>query len=213
MARHTGPVCKLCRREGAKLFLKGERCYAAEKCSFERRPYPPGQHGKGRIKVSEYGKRLREKQKVRRVYGVMERQFLKCFKAAARRKGVTGENLLKMLESRLDSVVFRMGLGATRADARQLVRHNHVLVNGRRAIIPSRSIKPGDIVSLAPNSRKLDRVQRAAELTGSRDRAPWIEMAADGLSGTFRAAPSRGELEAVQPVEINEQLVVEFYSR
>ena len=213
MARYLGPVCKLCRREGVKLFLKGERCYSSEKCAFDRRPYPPGQHGKGRTKVSEYGKRLREKQKVRRVYGILERQFRTYFAAAARRKGVTGENLLKMLESRIDNVAFRLGFGATRSDARQLVRHNHVLVNGRRVDIPSFGVKAGDVISLSEKARKFERVQKSLELSKSRERIPWIEAGPDGASGTFKAAPSRIELEAAQPVEIEEQLVVEFYSR
>lgn len=213
MARYIGPVCRLCRREGAKLYLKGERCYASEKCAFDRRPYPPGQHGKGRVKVSEYGKRLREKQKMRRIYGLLEKQFSRTFVAASRQKGVTGENLLQRLESRLDNVCFRMGFGATRADARQLVRHNHVTVNGQRVNIPSFHVRPGSTVGLRPRSREKVRVQFASQLARSRDRAPWIELGDDGLSGVFKAPPSRAELEAIQPVEIDEQLVVEFYSR
>lgn len=213
MARYIGPVCRLCRREGAKLYLKGERCYASEKCAFDRRPYPPGQHGKGRIKVSEYGKRLREKQKVRRIYGLMEKQFARTMVAASHQKGVTGEILLQRLESRLDNVVFRMGFGATRADARQFVRHNHVTVNGHRVNIPSFHVRPGSAVAVRPRSRDKVRVQHALTLARSRDRAPWIEMSDDGLSGVFKAPPSRTELEVLQPVEIDEQLVVEFYSR
>lgn len=213
MARMSGPVCRLCRREGAKLYLKGDRCYASEKCAFDRRPYPPGQHGKGRMKVSEYGKRLREKQRVRKIYGILEAQFRRYFKQAAGRKGVTGENLLKLLESRLDNVVYRMGLAVTRADARQLVRHNHVCVNGRRVNIPSYNVRPGSTVALVPRSVEKMRVQQAMEAAKSRDRAPWIEMAPDGCSGVYKAAPTRSELEAIQPVEIDDQLIVEFYSR
>jgi small subunit ribosomal protein S4 len=212
MARMIGPVCRLCRREGAKLNLKGERCYT-ERCSFDRRPYPPGQHGKGRIKVSEYAKRLREKQKVRRVYGVLERQFRRTFGTAAAAKGVTGERLLQLLESRLDSVVFRMGLAVTRADARQLVRHGHLRVNGRRVDIPSFIVRPGSTVAAVPAAAEMDRVKKAIEVARSRDRAPWIELAPNGLAGVFKAAPARRELEAVQPIEIDEQLIVEFYSR
>jgi small subunit ribosomal protein S4 len=213
MARYNGPACRLCRREGAKLYLKGNRCYASEKCAFDRRPYPPGQHGKGRIKVSEYGKRLREKQKLRRVYGILERQFRRYFATAARRKGVTGENLLQLLESRIDNVIFRMGLAVTRADARPLVRPNHVRVNGRRVNIPSRLLRPGDSVTLERRSGELERVKQALDAAKSRDKAPWIDLAPDGLSGVFKAPPARSELEAVQPVEIDEHLVVEFYSR
>ncbi|MBI5487995.1 MAG: 30S ribosomal protein S4 [Deltaproteobacteria bacterium] len=212
MARMIGPVCKLCRREGAKLYLKGERCYT-ERCSFDRRPYPPGQHGKGRIKVSEYGKRLREKQKVRRIYGVLERQFRRTFDTAAAAKGVTGERLLQLLESRMDSVVFRMGLAVTRADARQLVRHGHVRVNGRRVDIPSFIVKPGSTVSLVPGDAEKERVKKAIEVARSRDRAPWLELAADGTSAVFKAPPDRRDLEAIQPIEIDEHLIVEFYSR
>jgi small subunit ribosomal protein S4 len=213
MARMIGPSCRLCRREGAKLYLKGDRCYASEKCAFDRRPYPPGQHGKGRVKVSEYGKRLREKQKVRRVYGVLERQFRRIFAKASAMKGVTGESLLQLLESRLDNVCFRMGLAVTRADARQLVRHNHVRVNGRRVNIPSYIVRPGSTVSLVPKDAEMVRVKQAMETAKSRDRAPWIELAPDGLSGLFKAPPARTELEAIQPVEIDEHLIVEFYSR
>jgi small subunit ribosomal protein S4 len=213
MARMIGPVCRLCRREGAKLYLKGDRCFASEKCAFDRRPYPPGQHGKGRVKVSEYGKRLREKQKVRRVYGILERQFRRYFARASRSRGVTGEVLLQLLESRADNVIFRMGLAITRADARQLVRHNHITINGRRVNIPSYIVRPGSTVKLAPKALELERVKKALEAAKSRDRAPWIELAPDGASGVFKAPPARAELEAVQPVEIDEQLIVEFYSR
>jgi len=213
MARMIGPVCRLCRREGAKLYLKGDRCYASEKCAFDRRPYPPGQHGKGRVKVSEYAKRLREKQKLRRVYGILEAQFRRYFAQASAKKGITGETLLQLLESRLDNVIYRMGLAVTRADARQLVRHNHVRVNGRRVNIPSYSVRPGSTVALTAKSVEIQRVQQAMEAAKSRDRAPWIELAPDGRSGVYKAAPARSELEAIQPVEIDEQLVVEFYSR
>src|SRR5689334_14337555 len=162
MARHTGPVCKLCRRESLKLFLKGERCYT-DKCSFDRRPYPPGQHGQRRSKFTEYGIRLREKQKVRRIYGVLERQFRTYFEKADQTKGVTGELLLGLLERRLDSVCYRLGFAATRADARQLVRHKHVQVNGKSVNIPSYLVKPGDKISVREKSRTIVRVTLALE--------------------------------------------------
>src|SRR5215472_10677399 len=160
MARYVGPVCKLCRREGMKLFLKGERCYS-EKCSYTRRPYPPGQHGQGRIKLSEYAVRLREKQKVRRIYGVLERQFQKYYFDATRRKGRTGEEMLGLLESRLDNVVHRLGFAVTRAEGRQLVKHKHVLVNGKRVNIPSYLLKPGDRVQIRESSRKIAAINAA----------------------------------------------------
>ena len=208
MARYTGAVCKLCRREGMKLFLKGERCYS-EKCAHTRRPYPPGQHGQARIKMSEYGVRLREKQKVRRIYGVLEAQFRLTYKEADRRKGVTGENLLQILESRLDSVVYRMGFGASRTESRQAVRHNAIQVNGRRVNIPSYQVKPGDVVEVSDKARSQLRIKAAVEAAEGRGFPEWVEVDAKAMKGTFKALPQRSEL----PATINESLVIELYSK
>ena len=208
MARYIGPVCKLCRREGMKLYLKGDRCYS-EKCSFTRRPYPPGQHGQGRIKMSEYGLRLREKQKVRRIYGVLERQFRRYFHEADRKKGVTGEQLLGLLESRLDSACYRIGFAPTRAAARQLVRHKHVLVNGKVVSIPSFIVKPGDKVSIHEKSRQQARVTSSLEGVDRRGVPTWIELDKDAFTATIKSAPPREEI----TLPIQEQLIVEFYSR
>ena len=208
MARYIGPVCKQCRRENLKLFLKGERCYT-DKCAFDRRPYPPGVHGQRRNKPTEYGVRMREKQKVRRIYGILERQFRKYFANADRTKGVTGENLLSTLERRLDSAVFRLGLSATRTDARQLVRHKHIKVNGRSVNIPSYSLKPGDKITLRDQSKALVRVQAALETAGRREQPDWLEFDKNTLTGVVRAMPAR---EAIT-LPIQEQLIVEFYSR
>jgi small subunit ribosomal protein S4 len=209
MARYIGPVCKLCRREGAKLFLKGERCYT-EKCAFDRRPHPPGQHGQARVKLSEYGLRLREKQKVRRIYGVLERQFRKYFAEADRTKGVTGENLLSILERRLDSVVYRLGFAATRAEARQLVLHHHVTVNGKRVNIPSYMAKVGDRVTIREKSREIPRIKESVEGAERRGASTWLELDKASFTGTVKALPVREENNAV---EIKEQYIVEFYSR
>ncbi len=209
MARYIGPACKLCRREGEKLFLKGDRCYT-DKCAFDRRPYPPGQHGqRRRVKVMEYGVRLREKQKVRRIYGILERQFRKYFAEADRVKGVTGENLLSLLERRLDNVAFRLGFAQTRADARQLVRHGHVVVNGKRVSIPSFLVKKGDKISLHEGSRELSRVKVAVDGVDRRGVPEWLELDKGLLLGTVRDNPVR---EAIT-LPIKEQLIVEFYSR
>ena len=208
MARYTGPSCKLCRREGEKLFLKGDRCYT-DKCSFDRRPYPPGQHGQRRTKVTEYGIRLREQQKVRRIYGVLERQFRKYFAMADRTKGVTGENLLSLLERRMDSVCYRLGFAATRSDARQLVRHKHVLVNGKTVSIPSYLVKPGDVISIREKSKAKVRVTVALEGVDRRGVPEWIELDKEKLAGTVKTPPVR---EAIT-LPIREQLIVEFYSR
>ena len=209
MARYIGPVCKLCRREGAKLFLKGERCYT-EKCAFDRRPHPPGQHGQARVKLSEYGLRLREKQKVRRIYGVLERQFRKYFAEADRTKGVTGENLLSILERRLDSVVYRLGVAATRAEARQLVLHHHVQVNGKRVNIPSYMAKVGDRVTIREKSREIPRIKESVEGAERRGQSSWLELDRASFTGTVKTLPVREENNAVT---IKEQLIVEFYSR
>lgn len=209
MARYIGPVCKLCRREGMKLFLKGERCYS-EKCSFTRRPYPPGQHGQGRIKLSEYAVRLREKQKVRRVYGILERQFREYYFDATRRKGRTGEEMLGLLESRFDNVVHRLGFATTRAEARQLVKHNHVLLNGKKANIPSMLLRPGDKVEIREASRKIPGLVASLAQVDKRPASTWLELDKANFSGVYKGAFVRDELN--EPA-IREQLVVEYYSR
>jgi len=209
MARYIGPVCKLCRREGMKLYLKGERCYS-EKCSVTRRPYPPGQHGQARVKLSEYALRLREKQKVRRIYGVVERQFQRYFATASRKSGRTGEEMLSLLERRLDSIVHRMGFAVTRAAARQLVRHNHVLVNGKRVNIPSYLVKAGDVVSLRESSRKIPDVVAAVQASERRPMVSWLEVDKGNFTGTVKSLPVREELN--EP-SIREQYIVEYYSR
>jgi small subunit ribosomal protein S4 len=208
MARYIGPSCKLCRREGEKLFLKGDRCYT-DKCAFDRRPYPSGQHGQRRTKVTEYGIRLREKQKVRRIYGVLERQFRRYFAEADRTKGVTGENLLALLERRLDSVCYRLGFAATRNDARQLIRHKHVAVNGKTVSIPSFVVKTGDVVTVREKSRQIGRVAIALEGVERRGVPEWLELDKGAFTGKVRGAPIR---EAIT-LPIKEQLIVEFYSR
>lgn len=209
MARNLDPKCRQCRREGEKLFLKGEKCFT-DKCSIERRSYAPGQHGqKSGQRLSGYGQQLREKQKIRRLYGVLERQFRKVFAEASRRKGQTGENLLQLLEGRLDSVAYRLGFGASRAEARQIVRHNGVLVNGQRVNIPSFDVSPGDVVQLVDAARKHLRVKAAMEAAESRGFPEWLEVDVKAGKGTFKAYPARDEL----PPSIREGLVVELYSR
>jgi small subunit ribosomal protein S4 len=209
MARYIGPVCKLCRREGLKLYLKGERCYS-EKCSFTRRPYPPGQHGQGRIKMSEYGLRLREKQKVRRIYGVLERQFRRYFGEANRKTGRTGEEMINLLERRLDSVVHRMGFAATRAAARQLIKHNHVLVNTKHLNIPSYLVRNGDKVEIEEPARKIPDLLAAIAAADKRPIVSWLETDRPNFAGTVKSVPVREELN--EPA-IREQYVVEYYSR
>lgn len=209
MARYVGPVCKLCRREGMKLYLKGERCYS-EKCAYTRRPYPPGQHGQGRIKLSEYAVRLREKQKVRRVYGVLERQFRGYFFEASRRKGRTGEEMLALLERRLDNAVHRLGFAASRSEARQLVRHGHVNVNGKRLDIPSYVVRTGDAITLTEGARKFKFVAAAVAGADKRPLASWLDTDRANFAGTVKGVPVREDLN--EP-EIREQLVVEYYSR
>ncbi len=209
MARYIGPVCKLCRREGTKLYLKGERCYS-EKCAQTRRPYPPGQHGQGRIKLSEYAVRLREKQKVRRVYGVLERQFRGYFQEASRRKGRTGEEMLALLERRLDSAVYRMGFAASRSESRQLVMHGHVKVNGKRLDIPSYIVRLGDKIEINENARKFKFVLAAIAGAEKRPVASWLEIDRPNFMGTVKTGPVREDLN--EP-EIREQLIVEYYSR
>jgi small subunit ribosomal protein S4 len=209
LARNLDPKCRQCRREGEKLFLKGEKCFT-DKCAVERRAYAPGQHGqKKNTRLSEYGGQLREKQKVRRIYGVLERQFRLTYKSAERQRGITGENLLQSLESRLDNVSYRMGFGASRAEARQVVRHNAVMVNGKRVNIPSYLVRPGDVVEVAEKSRGQLRIKAAIEAAEQRGFPEWLEMDTKGFKGVFKAKPQRTEL----PATINEHLVVELYSK
>ncbi|WP_300440723.1 30S ribosomal protein S4 [Zoogloea sp.] len=209
MARNLDPKCRQCRREGEKLFLKGEKCFT-DKCAIERRSYAPGQHGqKSGQRLSGYGVQLREKQKIRRLYGVLERQFRKTYAEADRRKGQTGENLLQLLEGRLDAVAYRMGFGASRAEARQVVRHNGVLVNGKRVNIPSYTVRPGDQIQLTDLARNQLRVKAALEAAESRGYPEWLEVDIKAGKGVFKAYPQRAEL----PATLNEGLVVELYSR
>jgi small subunit ribosomal protein S4 len=209
MARYIGPVCKLCRRENMKLFLKGERCFT-EKCAQTRRPYPPGQHGQKRVKLTEYGLRLREKQKLRRVYGVLERQFEKYFASASRTTGSTGENMLSNLERRLDNVVHRMGFASTRSEARQLVKHNHVLINGKRLNIPSYMVMVGDKVEIKESSRKIGAVIASVQASDKKPMLSWLEVDKNNFSGVLKSMPVREELN--EPA-IKEQYIVEYYSR
>jgi small subunit ribosomal protein S4 len=206
MARDLGPKCRLCRREGIKLFLKGERCLT-EKCAIERRSYPPGEHGRGRIKQSEYLQQLREKQKARRYYGLLEKQFHNTYKKASRGSGAPGENLLRMLETRLDNVVYRLGFAGSRAQARQLVRHGHFQVNGRRVNIPSYGVRPNDIITLKSGSAAKDLVTDATDLTASV--SPWLQADHEGLAGKVLRWPERAEIDT--PVQ--ESLIVELYSK
>jgi len=209
MARNLDAKCRQCRREGEKLFLKGEKCFT-DRCAVERRAYAPGQHGqKSGVRLSDYGKQLREKQKVRRIYGLLERQFRKTYFEADRRKGITGENLLQLLESRLDTVAYRMGFGASRAEARQVVRHNAITVNGKRVNIPSYQCRPGDVIEVAEKSKAQLRIKAAAEAAEGRSIPEWLEVDSKGLKGTFKSLPARTDL----PSSINEGLVVELYSK
>ncbi len=208
MARYTDAVCRLCRREGEKLFLKGTRCYT-DKCSVGKREYAPGQHGKAKKKLSEYGLQLREKQKARRIYGVLETQFSNYFVMANNKSGVTGENLLTILESRLDNVVYRMGLSSSRPEARQLVRHGHFTVNGKRVNIPSYLISVGDIVALTDKSKSSSRFAEILDITGGRAVPKWIEFDADKLSATIVALPTKEDIDS----NIQDHLIVELYSK
>ncbi|MCX8117911.1 MAG: 30S ribosomal protein S4 [Desulfobacterota bacterium] len=208
MARYTASVCRLCRRENLKLFLKGERCYT-EKCAFERRGYAPGQHGQSRKKATDYGAQLREKQKVKRVYGLLERQFRNTFKEADRRKGITGEILLQLLERRLDNAVYRLGFASSRNEARQLVRHNHFLVNQTKVNIPSYLLKPGDVISVREKSKHLTRIQEALEAVARRGVPSWLELEKEQMRGTVKALPSREDI----TLPIQEKLIVELYSK
>ena len=208
MARITGAVCRLCRREGIKLFLKGDRCFK-EKCAFERRGYAPGQHGRRRSKVQGYGIQLREKQKVKRMYGVLERQFRTYFAKASRKKGITGANLLQMLERRLDNVVYRLGFASSRAMARQLVAHGHILVDGAKVDIPASLVEPGSVVSLKEASRKNEAIKICLDTAKGRGVPAWLELDADRFQGTVKQSPSREEI----MLPIQEQLIVELYSK
>lgn len=209
MARNLDPKCRQCRREGEKLFLKAEKCFT-EKCAIEKRNYPPGQHGQRRSsRLSDYGVQLREKQKLRRIYGVLEKQFRSYYAEADRKKGITGENLLQMLESRLDNVTYKMGLGGSRSEARQIVRHNSILVNGKRVNIPSYQVQPGDSISVTDKSKDQLRIKSALEAADERGLPEWLEVDVKKLTGTFKNKPERDDL----PSTINESLVVELYSK
>ena len=209
MARNLDAKCRQCRREGEKLFLKGEKCFT-DKCAVERRAYPPGQHGqKKNTRMSDYGGQLREKQKVRRIYGLLEGQFRLTYRSAEMQRGITGESLLQLLESRLDNVSYRMGFGASRSEARQTVRHNGVLVNGKRVNIPSYQVRPGDVVEVAEKARAQLRIKAALQAAEQRGFPEWIEVDAKAMKGTFKAKPQRSEL----PATINEHLIVELYSK
>lgn len=208
MARYTGPACKLCRREGLKLYLKGDRCYTG-KCAIDRRSYAPGQHGQVRKKSSEYGIQLREKQKARRIYGILEKQFRNYFKEANRQPGVTGENLLRLLERRLDNVVYRLGLATSRNEARQLVTHGHFKVNGRKVNIPSYLVKVGDEITIREKSTKSPRIKELLERAAEKTVPEWLEFDAEQAKGRVLALPSREQLD----VPIEEHLIVELYSR
>ncbi|MBI4494868.1 MAG: 30S ribosomal protein S4 [Chloroflexi bacterium] len=208
MARYTGPACRQCRRQGIKLFLKGERCFGA-KCAVERRSYAPGDHGQRRRKTSEFGAQLREKQKARSTYGVLEQQFRKHFEEAERRTGITGENLLQILECRLDNVVYRLGLAESRRQARQLVRHGHFALNGRKTNIPSALVRPGDAVAVLPGSRDTEYFKTAREALSKKSVPTWLELDPEQFTARVAALPTRQQIET----NINEALVVEFYSR
>ena len=208
MARYTGADCRLCRREGAKLFLKGDRCYS-DKCAMERRPYAPGEAGRKRVRESEYRTQLREKQKTKRIYGVLEKQFRHYYEIANRQPGITGTNLLRILESRLDNVVYRLGFAKSRAEARQQVRHGHIHVNGKRVDIPSFRVRPGDLISVAPKARDM-LVIKSALISNERVQIPvWLELDIEKLQGSVLSLPERDQIDA----DIREQLIVELYSK
>jgi small subunit ribosomal protein S4 len=208
LARYTESVCRLCRRENLKLFLKGERCYS-DKCAIERRNYPPGQHGQGRPKFSEYSIQLREKQKVKRIYGLMENQFRRTFTEAARTRGITGETLLILLERRLDNATYRLGFASSRAEARMLVRQGHILVNGKKVNIPSYSVRVGDVLSVREKSRQMGRVLTALEGAQRRGVPDWAELDRESFSGRIKLFPTRSDI----TMPINEKLIVELYSK
>ncbi|MDO4581313.1 MAG: 30S ribosomal protein S4 [Bacillota bacterium] len=208
MARYTGAVCRLCRREGMKLYLKGDRCYS-DKCAFAVKQYAPGQHGTSRKKVSEYGSQLREKQKVKRIYGIQEKQFRIYYEKASRQKGVTGENLLALLERRLDNVVYRLGMASSRVDARQLVRHGHFTVDGKKVNIPSFLVKEGQVITVKEASRKSPKFEAIAAAIAHRNAPSWLELDKENIVGRVVSAPQRADID----LPINEQLIIELYSR
>jgi small subunit ribosomal protein S4 len=208
MARYTEAACRLCRREGTKLFLKGDRCFSA-KCGVERRAYPPGQHGQGRARFSDYGVQLREKQKVKRMYGLLEKQFSRVMERATRMKGRSGENLLNLLERRLDNVVFRLGFATSRSEARQLVRHGHFRVNGRKAAIPSMLMRPGDTIRLREKSQQVSRIASALDALEGKSVPQWLEIEKAEFKGSVKSMPTREDI----TMPIQEQLIVELYSR
>ena len=208
MARYIGAKCRLCRREGEKLFLKGEKCHTS-KCAIENRAFPPGQHGQRRSRLSDYATQLREKQKMRRVYGVLEKQFRLYYKMADNKKGSTGENLLQLLENRLDNVVYRMGFGVSRSEARQLVRHNAITVNGKKVTIPSYQVSADDVIAVREAGKTQLRIRAALEIAAQHGFSEWIEVDVDKMQGTYKNVPERSEL----PAEINEHLIVELYSK
>ncbi len=208
MAKYTDAKCRLCRRQGEKLFLKGEKCFTA-KCAIEKRAFPPGQHGKRRTRLTDYAIQLREKQKVRRMYGVLEKQFRRYYQEADRRKGSTGENLLALLECRLDNVIFRMGIGSSRSEARQLVRHNAITVNGKKVNIPSYQVQPNDVIAVKDEAKKQLRIQASVDFAQQQGLSEWLDFDASKMQGVFKAVPERSDL----PAEINENLIVELYSK
>jgi len=208
MARYIGAKCRLCRREGEKLFLKGEKCHTS-KCAMENRAFPPGQHGQRRARLSDYAAQLREKQKMRRVYGILEKQFRLYYKMADNKKGSTGENLLQLLENRIDNVVYRMGFGVSRSEARQLVRHNAITVNGKKVNIPSYQVSANDVIAVREAGKTQIRIKAALELAAQHGFSDWVEVDVDKMQGTYKNVPERSEL----PAEINEHLIVELYSK
>lgn len=208
MSRYTGPVCRLCRREGEKLFLKGDKCYT-DKCPVQRRAYAPGQHGQNRKKLSEYGMQLRMKQRLRRIYGLSERQLENYYADASRKRGITGEILLQTIEMRLDNVVYRLGIGASRPQARQLVMHGHITVNGKKVDIPSYLVKVGDVIAVRESSRSLDVIKENVEASSGRALPEWLEFDADKLEGQVKAVPKRDQID----IPVQEHLIVEYYSR
>jgi small subunit ribosomal protein S4 len=208
LARYTGPSCRLCRRQNVELYLKGERCYT-DKCAIKRRNYPPGQHGQARIKTSDYGTQLREKQKVRRIYGILEKQFRSYFKEADRLKGITGENLLFLLERRLDNMVYRLGFASSRTEARQLVKHSHFTLNGRKANIPSMQVGVGDVIAVREKSKKIVSITDSLEAVVRRGVPQWVELDKDAFKGTMKTMPTREDI----TMPIQEQLIVELYSK
>lgn len=208
MAKYTGAKCRLCRRHGEKLFLKGEKCYTS-KCEIEKRNFPPGQHGKRRTRLTDYAVQLREKQKLRRIYGLLENQFHRYYETADRKKGSTGEILLQLLECRLDNVLYRMGVGSSRSEARQLVRHNAVTVNGKKVNIPAYQVRTDDVIAVTGNAQKQLRIQASLQLAQQKGGCDWIDMNLDKMEAVFKGPPERADL----PAEINEHLIVELYSK